>query len=232
MTDPRGQFGTLVPLSQAESFGVGGLPEGQRAIPGARGTAEAGQQEFDGGRARYGAEPDILTEAGRQALEASEAVDRYSLSCRTTSIIADWGREPINRVTQRVDTILLQYGRLGFERTIDMTRTEHPAGIAPSRAGHSIGRWENDVLIVDTVGFAPGFLARRLPHSGAELHVVEEFWLDTETQQLKRRYTAEDPIYFTGPYTGEDTLAVSNLPYRPERCEDRTRSDNAELGPR
>ena len=41
MTDPKGRDGTLVPLSQAEDFGVGGLPEGQNEIPGARGTPEA-----------------------------------------------------------------------------------------------------------------------------------------------------------------------------------------------
>ena len=35
----------------------------------------------------------------------------------------------------------------------------HPSTVKPSRAGHSIGRWEKDVLIVDTVGFAPGVLS-------------------------------------------------------------------------
>src|SRR3970040_2381730 len=41
MTDPRGRDGTLVPLSQAAEFEPGGVPEGQREIPGARRTPEA-----------------------------------------------------------------------------------------------------------------------------------------------------------------------------------------------
>ena len=41
MTDPKGRNGTLVPLSKSTEFGVGGVPEGQREIAGARGTAEA-----------------------------------------------------------------------------------------------------------------------------------------------------------------------------------------------
>lgn len=38
-----------------------------------------------------------------------------------------------------------------------MNLREHPSGIKPTRAGHSIGHWEGDTLVVDTVGFAPGF---------------------------------------------------------------------------
>jgi hypothetical protein len=42
---------------------------------------------------------------------------------------------------------VLQYGQLGFTRTIHMSMAEHPASLEPSRSGHSIGRWENDVLV-------------------------------------------------------------------------------------
>jgi hypothetical protein len=38
MTDPRGQSGTLVPVSVADQFEPGGVPEGGQAFPGARGT--------------------------------------------------------------------------------------------------------------------------------------------------------------------------------------------------
>jgi hypothetical protein len=231
MTDPRGQRGTLVPLSRADDFGDGGVPEGQGPIPGARGTPQA-EQERDGERRSFSfPPPDGLTEAGLQAYEEREDEDRYSRSCVTTSIVADWGGEPINRVTQREDTILLQYGRLGLERTIYINMDEHPADVEPSRVGHSIGRWEDDVLIVDTIGVEPGLLTRRLPHSD-RLHVVEEFWFDPETEQLKRRYTAEDPLYYTEPQTGEDALEISPLPYDPELCEDLTIDADVELGPR
>ena len=35
-----------------------------------------------------------------------------------------------------------------------MDMKEHPDHIVPTRAGHSIGRWEDGALVVDTVGFA------------------------------------------------------------------------------
>jgi hypothetical protein len=196
------------------------VPEGQREIPGARGTAEANA----GGLPlnRPGPRSAVaLTAAGTAEMEKLAALPRATRSCMPGSIVSDWAGEPVNRVTQGADTIKLQYGRLGLERTIYMKLATHPANVAPSRAGHSIGKWENDVLVVDTVGFLPGTLTGITPHSD-KLHVVERFTLDAATMMLKRDYTADDPVYFTAQYQGTDTVAPSNVPYAAEPCEDLT----------
>jgi hypothetical protein len=222
MTDPRGQRGTLVPLSRVGEFAPGDVPEGQRDIPGARGTDEAtsGRNPFAGGpRPRTAAV--ALTPAGEAAMAALDLGTRAARSCQNTSILADWAGEPVNRVAQGDGVIDLSYGRLGLQRTIHMSMSEHPVGLKPSPVGHSIGRWEGDVLVVDTVGFVPGVLVGTTPHSG-ELHVVERFSLDVEAQLLTRAYTAEDPAYFAAVYSGSDSLITSNVPYSPEPCEDLT----------
>jgi hypothetical protein len=222
MTDPRGQRGTLVPLSRVGEFAPGDVPEGQRDIPGARGTDEAtsGRNPFAGGqRPRTAAV--ALTPAGEAAMAALDLGTRAARSCQNTSILGDWAGEPVNRVAQGNGVIDLGYGRLGLRRTIHMSMSEHPAGLEPSRVGHSIGHWEGDVLVVDTVGFVPGVLVGTTPHSG-ELHVVERFSLDVESQLLTRAYTAEDPAYFAAVYSGSDSLIASNVPYSPEPCEDLT----------
>jgi hypothetical protein len=255
MTDPRGQIGTLVPLSQVEEIRSTGDLEARGTIPGARGTEQAAAQveaarraaeeaaaaeaaaeaeaEDAGGPPRrfFGGAPGNLTEAGQAALAARPVVDRYAMSCVFTSVVAEWGGEPVNRVTQRGDTITIEYGRLGVERTIHMNLSEHPDNIEPSLAGHSIGRWEDDVLVVDTVGFAPGMLNGRLPHSEA-LHVVERFWFDAETRQLRREYTAEDALFLTEPVTASNAMDISGVPYDAEPCEDLTIDEDVELGPR
>ena len=90
-------------------------------------------------------------------------------------------------------------------RTIHMNIDEHPNDITPSRAGHSIGRWEGDTLVVDTLGFSEGFLRAGgggLAKHSDRMHSVERFTYDAETQGLTRSYTAEDPLYFEGVYTG------------------------------
>jgi len=220
MTDSKGLNGTLVPLSQVGKYAPGGVPEGQREIPGARGTAEANAGGLPLNRPAPRSAV-ALTDAGKAAMDKLAALPRAARSCMQGSIVSDWGGEPVNRITQGADTITLQYGRLGLERTIDMKAAAHPANVAPSRAGHSIGKWENDVLVVDTVGFLPGTLTGVTPNSN-RLHVVERFTLDAVTMMLKREYTADDPAYLAAELKGSDTVAPSNVPYAPEPCEDLT----------
>ena len=56
-------------------------------------------------------------------------------------------------------------------RTIYLDGRTHPANLAPSYYGHSIGWWEGDTLVVDTIGFNEGFWIDRgqLPHTD-QLH--------------------------------------------------------------
>ena len=256
MTDPRGQRGTLVPLSEAERYADD--PEAAGVIGGARGSeqaaarAEALRLALDGvvqsaaeaeaaarGAAAAGGGPfgrggTNLTEAGQAALDAVDVSNRYAMSCVFTNVVTEWSGdsgEVVNRVVQRGDTITMQYGRLGVERTIHMNVGEHPANLEPSLTGHSIGRWDGDSLVVETSGFEAGLFNARMPHSD-QLQVVEEFTFDTETQQLRRSYTATDPLYWAEPQTGSNATNVSTVPYFSAPCDDLTIDEDAPVGPR
>jgi hypothetical protein len=167
------------------------------------------------------AEPVQMTPAGQAAVDAVDfrsPAGNPRFRCETTSIIFDWPWDgSVNRIVQRGETISLQYGQHGFARTIHMNLTAHPAAVEPSRAGHSIGRWDGDVLVVDTVGFLPGLLTGQILHSD-ELHVVERFSLEPESLALTREYTAEDSQYFTGQHTGADTLYVADSSFAVHPC--------------
>jgi hypothetical protein len=209
MTDPRGRSGALVPVSRVEEF-----EPGTASTPPAGGGGGGGPP-----RARV-----TYTDAGRAAAEAfrNGTSDNPRMRCETTSILFDWTFDgPVNRITQSGDTITLQYGQLGLTRTIHMNLTEHPADVERTRAGHSIGRWENDVLVVDTAGFAPGVLNPPIMNS-EQLHVVERFTLDPNAMTLTREYTATDPVYYTDAYTGRDTIGVADLAYAPDACAELT----------
>jgi Family of unknown function (DUF6152) len=212
MTDPRGRGGALVPLSTVNQFKPG---EGRiGGLPGQGGRGRGGPIVIRGAE---------LTELGAKVASTFgtfDPKDNPRMRCETTSVIFDWTFDgPVNRITQSPDRIVLQYGQLGFTRTIYMNQKVHPANVKPTRAGHSIGRWENDVLVVDTVGFAPGVLSPPILNS-EKLHVVERFSLDAAKMELTRSYTAEDPVYFKGQYTGSDVIQVADLPYRPDACKE------------
>jgi hypothetical protein len=227
MTDRRGQMGTLVRLSQADNFAPGETPGGGPGFPGARGTAiSLADDPVD---AYWNRRPTSmpLTAAGEAAIAGLDfsSGDNPRLRCAPTNILFDWYFEmDVNRIVQKGGAIQISYGSMGIERTIHLDQSEHPTAIDTSVAGHSIGRWEDNVLIVDTIGFLPGILNAdgRVPHSG-QLHVVERFSLAPETGALRREYVAEDPLYFEGQFRGSDTVYPSDLPYHgTSPCEDRT----------
>jgi hypothetical protein len=234
LTDPRGMSGAFLPMSVARALEPGAVPEGTEAFPGSRGTAVSLAEDPIGAFwNRPSAMP--LTEAGARAIAGFDGAssDNPRLRCEPTNILFDWTFEAdVNRIVQGDDRITLRYGSMGLERTVYLDLTEHPADAQPSRAGHSIGRWEGDVLIVDTIGFEPGILSAdgRIPHSD-QLHVVERFSLDPETMALRRTYVAEDPLYFEGQYRGADVVYAADLPFQVATCDDRSfRSDSAPAG--
>ena len=189
----------------------GGGPGAQGAGPGARGGGPGG---------RGAVQPTAAAQAVIAATDFRSPEGNPRFRCETTSILFDWNWDgSVNRITQRGDTITLEHGQHGFTRTIHMNLDAHPADIVPSRAGHSIGRWEGDVLVVDTFGFAPGLLTGQIVHSN-ELHVVERFALDSQSQALRREYTAVDPLYFTGQHTGSDVLFVADSPFEVHACQE------------
>ena len=227
MANPRGTGGGLVPLSQipqatpAQRAGAGGAAAGGGARRGAgRG---AGPQLYGGTE---------LTERGQQEAAKFTREDNPRFRCETTSIIFDWTFDgPVNRITQNKDTIVIQYGQFGLKRTVYMNLKQHPANVKPSRAGHSLGNWEGDVLVVDTVGFLPGVLTGSVRHSD-KLHVVERFSLDPKTFVLSRSYVAEDPVYLKGKYTGSDRINIADAPYEPGKCAELTLVDYSKEGQR
>jgi hypothetical protein len=224
MTDPRGLEGTLVPVSIADQFQPGEVPAGGRAFQGSRGTPESFSENPLA--TTWERDPIMpLTAAGRAAIEGFDggSADNPRLNCETTNILFDWSFDsPINRIEQTENEVDLTYFLMNLRRKIRLNE-EFPEQIEATRAGHSIGRWVDDVLVVETRGFLPGILSAdtRTPHSDA-FRVTERFRLDPENGALVREYEATDGVYWTGTYRGRDTLYVSALPHEPYDCDDRS----------
>jgi hypothetical protein len=171
----------------------------------------------------------VYTALGRQEADAFQmwsVEDNPRLSCKPTSILYDWTFDwPVNRIVQFVDNgarvIDIDYGLYNFKRRIHLDLDAHPSDLAPSPFGHSLGHWDGDTLVVDTVGFAAGVLAPPTL-SSEQLHIVERFTLDTEGGALRRDYVASDPVYLAEPYAGFDTVFVSETPYVYEGCKEMT----------
>ena len=78
----------------------------------------------------------------------------------------------------------------------------HPQGLEPTYLGHSVGRWEGDTLVVDTIALndKTQIDEEGITHSD-RLHVVERFRKINGGMALEDLITMEDPVTFTRPWT-------------------------------
>jgi hypothetical protein len=85
-------------------------------------------------------------------------------------------------------------------QTIYMDGRPHSNNLEPSYYGHSIGHWEGDTVVVDTIGFNERVWMNRdaFPHTD-KLHLIERLTrLDFAT--LKYEVTIDDPGAYTAPW--------------------------------
>ena len=204
------------------------LPNGQ---PNISGDWAAPQRRLNAGEIRRRAPGGFRgtdytqSEAGRTASTGHEPErDNPRFHCQAVNIIADWVFDQhVNRIVQMDKTITITYGFMDIVRTIHLNMDEHPDDIEPSRAGHSIGRWEDNTLVVDTIGFLPGYMDGRfgIKHSD-QLHVVERFEFVPDQGLIIRDYTGEDPLYLAESFSNRDNVFLSATPFDPYNCDDLT----------
>ena len=96
---------------------------------------------------------------------------------------------------------ILIEGNIHTYRQVFMDGRKHPAELDPSWYGHSIGRWEGDTLVIDSVGFNDKFWFDRRGHPHTEqLHVIER-WTRTDLGHLESKVTIDDPGAYSKPFT-------------------------------
>jgi hypothetical protein len=87
-------------------------------------------------------------------------------------------------------------------RIVYMDGRSHPDDLQPTNYGHSIGWWDGNTLVIDTVGYNEDFWfgRRGLPHTEA-LHTVERL---TRVSDRETTYELEvdDPGAYTAPFKG------------------------------
>lgn len=98
-----------------------------------------------------------------------------------------------------------------FGRDIRQVYTDgrtHPKKLTPKWMGDSIGSWEGDTFVVDTVGISDRNWVDRMGHTHSDqLHVIERFRrVDANTLNLD--ITLDDPKAFTKSWTAQRTFRL------------------------
>ena len=107
------------------------------------------------------------------------------------------------------DRVLIKTDWLGAERIVYADGRAHPSEQERYPQGHSVGRWEGDVLVVDTTNFADQE-SGGVP-SGARKHLIERFALGGDGKSMSYTFDWQDPEYLVGAFSG-----TGELSYRPD----------------
>jgi hypothetical protein len=153
--------------------------------------------------------PPILpaAEAQRRQRYASGVTPRSM--CLPTGIVLTPELDLMKFVqTPSLLVILVEGGDPGF-RQIFLDGRAHPKDPFPTWQGHSVGRWEGDTLVVDTVGLNDKVSLTLTEYPQTEqMHVVERF-RRLDRGRLEIQVTLDDPGAYSKPWMVTRTLTLA-----------------------
>lgn len=100
------------------------------------------------------------------------------------------------------EVVFLGVGAPHSWRRVFMDGRDHPEDLEPTWYGHSVGQWEGDTLVIDSIGFNTSFWMSRggYPHT-EQLHLIERISRPT-FDKLRYEITIDDPGAYTESWTG------------------------------
>jgi hypothetical protein len=113
------------------------------------------------------------------------------------------------QILQSSDLVVISHEMMHDVRTIYLDGRPHPPPSIQWLAGHSVGRFEGDTLVVDTANFTPLTNFRGSPQNTRQdifaserLHVVERF-TRTGEDSIHYAFAVDDPDTWVAPWSGE-----------------------------
>lgn len=118
-------------------------------------------------------------------------------------------------------------------RIIYLDGTKHPDDIAdyPEWMGHSVGRWEGDKLVVDTVGINDRTWLDTQGHEHSDKLRLTETFERTTQDNIHYTVTFDDPTFFTKPWSSSREFKRQNTRIMSYSCEENEK-DQIHLQPK
>lgn len=186
----------------------GGPPEGEMTPPSADPKNFAGRYYPNEATVLLPGETTRMlpyTDAGAKAflpraqdfLDGKLREDVLSL-CKPAGVVRVMNQGFLAHITQTADQLNIIYLEDHLVRRIYINQ-EHPKDLKPSFMGHSVGKWEGNTLVVDTIGFRDGgWMDEYGSPSSDKLRVTERISKQPDGT-LKFDMTFEDPTYYSKP---------------------------------
>jgi hypothetical protein len=128
------------------------------------------------------------------------------------------------QIMQSRDMVAIRHELMHDVRIIYLDGRSHPSSSIQYLAGHSLGHWEGDTLVVDTTNFTdqtnfrgpPATTRQEISHTRT-LHVVERF-TRVDANTINYQFTVEDPATWTRSWSGEYAIRAFEGPIYEYAC--------------
>jgi hypothetical protein len=148
-----------------------------------------------------------FTEAGSKEWKAYDAANGdYTGACLPFGLMRSMNSPDPIQIMQNPHYVALLYEQNTWFKVIPIDKPHRD--IVPTWFGDSVGRWDGDTLVVDTVNFNGRTRLDTIghPHSDA-LHVIERF-TRTDAGHIAYEVTIDDPKIFTKTWTNKRTFTL------------------------
>lgn len=126
-------------------------------------------------------------------------------------------------ILQTEAEVLILYSRDHHVRHVYLNE-KHSDDPGPTWWGESVGHYEGDTLVVDTIGQTdiPDTDRFGTPHS-EQIRVVERYRLNADRTRLEVAFTVEDPVAFAMPWSARADYVVDDAMYLENVCAENPR---------
>jgi hypothetical protein len=109
-------------------------------------------------------------------------------------------------IMQEPNRVAIMFEAWNTFKVIPTDGREHPKNPDPTWMGNSVGHWEGDTLVVDTIGFNDKTRLDTIghPHSD-QLHIVERF-SRPDLMHMSYEVTVDDAKTYSKPFTSKRTF--------------------------
>ena len=128
------------------------------------------------------------------------------------------------QILQSKDLVVIRHEMMHDARTVYLDGRPHPSAEIQWLAGHSVGRFEDQTLVVDTTNFTPLTNFRGSPQNTRQdifaserMHVVERF-TRTGEDSIHYSFTVEDLDTWSAPWSGEMDIRRTEGPIYEYAC--------------
>jgi len=150
----------------------------------------------------------ILTPHGAERYKNVDHAKDPNAQCLPPGPTRMTARAHPTMILQRPDVIAILSESEHIFRLIYTDGRDHPADAKdyPAWYGYSIGKWQGDTLVVDTVGVNERTWLDGAGHEHSDkLHLTERFRL-ADPDTLEFVVTYDDPVFFVKPFTSKKVL--------------------------